>query len=150
MTPTKGVTRFVNVVAHRGFSGKYPENTEVAFLKAIGIGVDMIELDVRLSLDRALIVIHDATVDRTSDGTGRVSQMTRSEIKELDAGGWFDEEFEGLRFLTLDEALDLIGGSARLNVELKVADSNRQELVSLAVDCLERRAFETTSLTGEE
>ena len=141
MTPTKGETRLVNVVAHRGCSGRYPENTEVAFLKAIALGVDMIELDVRLSRDRALIVIHDATVDRTSDGTGRVGQMTRSEIKELDAGGWFAEEFEGLCFLTLDEALDLISGSARLNVELKVADSNRQELVSLAVDCLERRGI---------
>ena len=76
----------VKVVAHRGFSGRYPESTEIAFRKALELEVDAIEFDVHLAKDESLIVIHDGTVDRTSDGSGSVGEMTLSEIKALDAG----------------------------------------------------------------
>ena len=129
----------VKVVAHRGFSGRYPENTKVAFLKALELEVDAIEFDVYLAKDESLIVIHDGTVDRTSDGSGSVGEMTLSEIKGLDAGGWFDPTFEGQRLLTLQETLDLIGGKTRLNVHVKAYDHDRERVIGLTVKELERR-----------
>ena len=78
----------VRVVAHRGFSGIYPENTEIAFRRALELGVDTIEFDLRLTYDNHLVAIHDPTVDRTSDGSGAVSELTLEEIKALDAGSW--------------------------------------------------------------
>lgn len=135
----------VKVVAHRGFSGKYPESTEIAFRKALEFEVDMIEFDVHRAKDESLMVIHDSTVDRTSDGSGRVAEMTRSEIKELDAGSWFDETFRGQRFLTLQETLDLMTDAAstskkvRLNVHVKAYEHDRERVVTLTVQELERR-----------
>ena len=129
----------VKVVAHRGFSGKYPESTEIAFRKALALDVEMIEFDVHLAKDESLIVIHDGTVDRTSDGSGSVSEMTLSEIKALDAGGWFDPAFVGQRLLTLQETLDLIGGKVRLNVHVKAYDHGRERVVAMTVEELERR-----------
>ena len=120
----------VDVVAHRGFSGRFPENTAVAFNKALALDVEMIELDVHLAKDGSLIVIHDATVDRTSDGTGRVDALTLDEIKEMDAGTWFDPAFKGERFLVLGEALDLIGDRVRLNVHVKAYDETRMAVVT--------------------
>ena len=131
----------VKVVAHRGFSGKYPESTEIAFLKALALDVDMIEFDIHLSGDGELIVIHDPTVDRTSDGSGRIDQMTLTEIKALDAGSWFGETFRGQRFLTLQETLDLMEDKVRLNVHIKVCEHNREKAVSLTVQELKRRAL---------
>ncbi|MDP6051859.1 MAG: glycerophosphodiester phosphodiesterase family protein, partial [Candidatus Latescibacteria bacterium] len=84
----------IQVVAHRGFSGEYPENTVIAFDEALKLEVDMIELDIHLSRDHELIIIHDATVDRTSNGNGSVGNMTLSEIKRLDAGSWMDTGFK--------------------------------------------------------
>ena len=131
----------VTVCAHRGFSGKYPENTEIAFAKALELNVEMVELDVHLSRDEALIVIHDATVDRTSNGKGRIGQMTLDEIKALDAGGWLKPEFEGQRFPTLQEALDLMGGQVRLNIHIKAYDHDRPRVVERTVRELQRRAL---------
>ena len=106
-------------VAHRGASGNYPENTLMAFQKALEIGVDEIELDLYMTKDNHLIVMHDSTVDRTTDGTGAISDLTLGEIKTLDAGGVFDEQFRGERVPTWEEALELVQGKVRLNVHLK-------------------------------
>ena len=124
----------VNVVAHRGFSGKFPENTAIAFKEALALGVEMIELDVHLAIDGSLIVVHDATVDRTSDGTGRVDTLTLEEIKAMDAGSWFDPKFKGEQFLELEEALDLIGDQVRLNVHIKAYDETRMPVVTQTID----------------
>lgn len=129
----------VNVIAHRGFSAKYPENTEIAFLEAIALNVDMIEFDVQLSRDAALVVVHDPTIDRTSNGRGKIDQMTLSEIKALDAGSWFGDEFKGQCFLTLQQALDILDSGVRLNVHIKAYEHTRQQLVSLTVQELARR-----------
>ncbi len=131
----------VNVVAHRGYSGKYPENTEIAFREALALRVELIEFDVQLSRDEALIVSHDPTVDRTSDGSGEIARMTLSEIKALDAGSWFDRAFSGQRFLTLRETLDLMDDTVRLNVHVKASGHDRQKVVSLTVRELERRSL---------
>ena len=106
-------------VAHRGASGNYPENTLLAFQKALEIGVDEIELDLYLTKDDHLIIMHDSTVDRTTDGTGAISELTLAEIKALDAGGVFGEQFRGERVPTWEEALELVQGKVGLNVHLK-------------------------------
>ena len=129
----------VKVVAHRGFSGKYPENTEIAFREAIELGVEMIEFDVHLAKDGALIVIHDATVNRTSNGKGRIADMTLAEIKALDAGAWLKPEFAGQRFPTLQEALDLMGGKVRLNIHVKAYPNDAERLVPSVVRELQAR-----------
>lgn len=106
-------------VAHRGASGNYPENTLIAFQKALEIGVDEIELDLYLTKDDHLIIMHDSTVDRTTDGTGAISELTLAEIKTLDAGIAFGEQFQGERVPTWEEALELVQGKVGLNVHLK-------------------------------
>jgi glycerophosphoryl diester phosphodiesterase len=128
----EGEDPMVKVVAHRGYSARYPENTECAFRAALDLAVDAVELDVHLTSDQQLAVIHDPTVDRTTDGTGRMSQLTMAQIKRLDAGIRLDAQFSGQRVPTLQEALDLLAGKARLNIHLKAYDDTRHTLVELA------------------
>ena len=106
-------------VAHRGASGSYPENTLIAFQKALEIGVDEIELDLHSTRDGHLVVMHDAAVDRTTDGTGAIAELTLAEIKALDTGSAFGAQFRGERVPTWEEALDLVQGKVGLNVHLK-------------------------------
>jgi glycerophosphoryl diester phosphodiesterase len=107
------------IIAHRGYMARYPENTLAAFRAAMDAGVDMIELDVVLSKDRRLVVIHDDSLGRTTNGTGLVRDHTLTELKKLDAGSWFDSRFCGERLPTLEEVLDLVGGQVALNIEIK-------------------------------
>ena len=76
------------IIAHRGYRAKYPENTLASFKAALDAGAGMIELDVMLTKDRKMVVIHDATLERTTDGHGQVNGYTLKELKELDAGSW--------------------------------------------------------------
>ena len=100
-------------VAHRGFSGKYPENTLLAFRKAIEMGVDMIETDVRLSRDFQAIIIHDPKFNRTTNGQGRISSKNLSEIRT------FRTKERNQPIPTLEEVFPLIRGNTKLIVELK-------------------------------
>ena len=111
----------VYVAAHRGWSTLYPENTALAFKKAIEIGVDQIETDVRITLDGELVCIHDATVDRTTNGKGKVCEKTLAELKTLDAGSWKGAEFAGEKIPTFVEFLELMATrpDVRLLLELK-------------------------------
>lgn len=109
------------VVGHRGFRARYPENTLVSFQAAVDAGVQMVELDVHLTRDGELVVIHDDTVDRTTGGSGEVSKMTLAELKELDAGRWFDDRFTGERIPTLQEVFDGVGDRVKINIEIKFA-----------------------------
>lgn len=105
--------------AHRGASLYAPENTLPAFELAISQGADGVELDVQLSADGSLVVIHDETLDRTTSGTGKVADLTLAELKALDAGSW-RPGFAGVRIPTLSEALDLLAPTAlTVNIELK-------------------------------
>ena len=108
-------------IAHRGFSGIAPENTSIAFQKALELHPDAVELDVHLSKDGELIVIHDDTVDRTTNGKGKVAELTLSELKSFDAGSWFDKQYQGERIPTLKEALSLMRNKTIVAVELKAA-----------------------------
>ena len=107
-------------IAHRGFSGCYPENTLLAFEKAIEAGCDGIELDVHLSADGELVIIHDELLDRTTNGTGFVKDKTMRELLELDASGNFYGQYGINRIPTLTEYFELIRGRDILtNIELK-------------------------------
>jgi glycerophosphoryl diester phosphodiesterase len=106
-------------VAHRGASAYAPENTISAFRKAIEIGVDCIELDVHICRSGEVIVMHDDTLDRTTNLSGKISEMTLEEIRRADAGAWFDEEFRDEPVPTLEEALEFIGDEAVTVVEVK-------------------------------
>lgn len=114
--------------AHRGASARAPENTLPAFEEAIRLGVDYIECDVRLSADGAALVIHDATVDRTTDGHGAVAALSTGAIRRLDAGLWFAPRFRGTRVPTLEEALEATRGRCGLNIEIK-DDNGRSRLL---------------------
>ncbi|HYB20380.1 MAG TPA: glycerophosphodiester phosphodiesterase family protein, partial [Thermodesulfobacteriota bacterium] len=83
------------VIAHRGFSGAAPENTLAAFHQAIEAGSDMIELDIQLSKDGKIVVLHDDTLERTTNGRGRAVDFTLQELKAFDAGSWFGVQFSG-------------------------------------------------------
>lgn len=111
--------RPVMVIAHRGFSGIAPENTLIAFQKAIDIKADMVELDITFSKDRHIIVIHDETLDRTTNGTGKVIDYTLAQLRKLDAGSWFSPEYKGEPIPTLEEALYLLKGKILVNIEIK-------------------------------
>ena len=106
------------IIGHRGAAALEPENTLLSIKRAIDIGVDAVEIDVHLSKDRELVVIHDATVDRTTDGTGPVSSYTVQEIKRLDAG-------KGEAISTLQEVIDLIDKRVMLIIELKEKGAER-------------------------
>jgi glycerophosphoryl diester phosphodiesterase len=106
-------------MAHRGASGTFPENTLSAFRAAIDVKADMCELDVQLTRDGALVVIHDDTVDRTTDGTGEVAELTLAELKLLDAGAKFKNGAVKERIPTLDEVFAVTSGKCGLNIELK-------------------------------
>lgn len=108
------------IIAHRGASGHAPENTLSAFLLAAEMGADGIELDVHLTVDGEVVVIHNDTVNATTDGRGRVSEMALHELKALDAGGWYDARYAGERIPTLVEVFKAIGRRLLINVEIKV------------------------------
>ncbi len=108
------------VVGHRGAMGHAPENTMASFRKGAELGAPLLELDIHLSADGRLVVIHDDTVDRTTDGTGSVGDLTAERIGRLDAGSWHGPEFAGERVPMLDEVLDWARGRVGLVIELKL------------------------------
>ena len=106
------------IFAHRGASAHAPENTLAAFELALAQGADGIELDAKLSADGHVVVIHDATVDRTTDGQGRVKDMSLAELRSLDAGGFFAEQYRREKVPTLEEVFEALGKRMFVNVEL--------------------------------
>jgi glycerophosphoryl diester phosphodiesterase len=107
------------LVAHRGASALAPEHTIPAYEAALEAGADALELDVRLSADDQLVVIHDASLERTTDGRGLVREYTLQQLKRLDAGRWFGRAFRGQRIQTLSEVLERFRDRAAFAVELK-------------------------------
>jgi glycerophosphoryl diester phosphodiesterase len=116
------LNRVLNI-AHRGASGDYPENTLAAFAAAIQMGAVMCELDVHLTRDGVAVVIHDATINRTTDGKGSVAAMTLGELRQADAGIRSGSRFADERIPTLGEVFGLMAGRCGLNIELKGAGS---------------------------
>jgi len=113
----------VEMIAHRGFSAIAPENTLAAFSAAIQHQADSIEFDVQLSADRVPIIIHDSTVDRTTNGTGKVQEKTLEQLKALDAGSWFHPQFSAEKIPTLAEALNQMQGLQFIYAEVKQSEN---------------------------
>jgi glycerophosphoryl diester phosphodiesterase len=131
------------VIAHRGYSARFPENTLPAFEAAVAEGADMIELDVAASRDGHPVVIHDDTLERTTAGTGRVGDYTLAELKCLDAGSWMGPAFGGVSIPSLSEVFDALGGRVLVNVEIKPGglngDEGTRELIQRVIDCIRRK-----------
>jgi len=130
------------IIAHRGGSGHAPENTLTAFQTAIDQGADGIELDVHLSADGEVVVIHDSDLGRTTNGSGSVYQKLLSEIKQLDAGSWFDEGFSGEEVPTLSEVFELVGKQCLINIELKGPGLFRSKLPDKVVEIVRQYDLE--------
>jgi len=107
------------IMGHRGFQARYPENTMVSFLAAVDAGAQFVELDVTLTHDHQVAIMHDDTVDRTTDGQGRVSDFDLEALKRLDAGSWFHPRFTGETIPSLDEVLEKVAPRAHINIEIK-------------------------------
>lgn len=107
------------VIAHRGASGLAPENTLSAFQKALEIGVDRIEMDLRQTLDGEVVVLHDKTIVRTTNGWGSVRKLPLTKVKKYSAGSWFHHSFSNEKVPTFREVLELVDGKATLLLEVK-------------------------------
>lgn len=107
------------IIGHRGASAYHPENTMSAFRAAYEMGAEMIELDVTLSKDGIPVVIHDETLERTTNGKGKVSSFSLSELKKLDAGSWFSNTHRGEQIPTLEEVLEFARDKISVNIEIK-------------------------------
>lgn len=132
------------LIAHRGISAKAPENTLAAFELALKTpGIDMIELDVRLSKENEVIVLHDRTLQRTTTGNGPARNYTLDELKQYDAGSWFHPRFSSERIPTLREVFNLAQSNCWFDIEIK-SDFWHREPEGL----LERRVLETVAEAG--
>ena len=117
----------VKIIAHRGASAAAPENTLASFKEAVRVGADMIELDVRLSREGAVMVFHDPDLSRTTDGDGPVEKRRLAELRALDAGSWFSENFKGEGIPILEEVIRTIFSSRiELCIEIKI-DPGRED-----------------------
>ena len=130
------------IIAHRGDKTHAPENTLAAFKLAAEKGADAIEFDVQLTADRHVIVIHDQTIDRTTNGTGRVSRLALTDLRDLDAGAWFSEQFRGERVPTLDEVFEKVEKHLYMNVELKNYGTPYDDLVTKVVEQVKKHGVQ--------
>ena len=129
------------IIGHRGAMGHAPENTFASLKKGVELGADVLELDVHLSRDGILMVMHDDLVNRTTNGTGSISEMTLAELKKLDAGSWFGREFEGERIPTLDEVLAWASGRIDLVVEIKGRQKPQDGIERAVVDLVRQHGM---------
>ncbi len=107
------------LVAHRGGAGQGPENTIAAIVNALRLNVPVIEIDVQLSADRQLVLLHDPNLVRTTNSTGKVSELSAAQLARIDAGGHFHPGMSGEGIPTLDQAVEVIGGEAMLDIDIK-------------------------------
>jgi glycerophosphoryl diester phosphodiesterase len=130
------------IFAHRGSSVYAPENTMAAFTLAVQQQADAVELDVKLSADGQVVVMHDETVDRTTDGTGWVNALTLTELKRLDAGSKFNLAYHSEKIPTLAEVFEAVGNKIIINVELKNFASPIDDLPDKVVSLIKKHGLE--------
>lgn len=135
-------THTVAVIAHRGLPTVAPENTVAAFRKAVDLGVEMLEVDVQQTKDGRLVVLHDKTVDRTTDGEGELPDFTLAELKALDAGGWFGEAFRGERIPTLEEVVETLDATTLLLLEVKYGSPHQEGIEGRLIEFVRRHGLE--------
>ncbi|NMR95157.1 glycerophosphoryl diester phosphodiesterase, partial [Vibrio parahaemolyticus] len=125
------------LIGHRGVAGSYPENTKISIQAAIDLGLKWVEVDIQPTKDNVLVVCHDHTVNRCSNGQGRVDELTLEELKALDFGSWFSTDFSGEKILTLDELLTLATeNKLNLNIEVKVDNHPAEEVAQTLANAL--------------
>jgi glycerophosphoryl diester phosphodiesterase len=129
---------YTKVIAHRGFSGIAPENTLIAFQKALDLGVDYIELDVHQTKDNVIVVIHDEDIQRTTNGAGLVKEMTFAELQKYDAGIWRGPAFKGEKIPTLAQVLALVNGKTKLLIEIKDTFNEYEGIEERTLELIER------------
>ncbi len=130
------------IIGHRGACRYAPENTLASFKLAVEQGAPAIEFDVKLTRDNQVVVIHDPTVTRTTNGQGAVARLSLSEIKQLDAGSWFSEKFKGERIPTLAEVFDEVGIRVLMNIELTNYTTPSDSLVDRVVELVKEKDLE--------
>jgi len=141
MISHRNSTWYVNaplVIAHRGASLQAPENTLRAFCLAADLGADAIEMDAKLSADKRVVIHHDLTLERTTNGKGRVSSLRLSELKRLDAGIKFDISCSEERIPTLEEVIEVVGDRLLLNIELTNYASPFDNLPEVVIDIIRK------------
>lgn len=125
------------IIGHRGCAGYAPENTLEAIHTAADMGIDWVELDVKLTKDEVPIIFHDETLERTTNTSGNVAEKTYKELKELDCGSWYGESFIGVKIPTLEEAIEvLIDRGLGLNLEIKPCPGRERDTAEVALDLL--------------
>ena len=140
-------TSEITAIAHRGASSYAPENTFAAFDLAVKMGVGDIELDVQFTSDSHIIVIHDETLDRTTNSTGPVSELTLAQIQSLDAGSWFDKRFSDERIHTLNEVFDRYQDKLHFHIEIKSKEA--RGLASKTCDVIRQYGLtDSTTITS--
>ena len=128
-----------SLICHRGASAYAPENTNVSFHTAADMDAKWVEMDVTLTKDKIPVIFHDGVLERTTNGTGLIHDLTLEEVKKLDAGSWFSESFYDTNISTLEEALDVIlERDLSLNLEIKPAADQEKETSEIALDLITR------------
>jgi glycerophosphoryl diester phosphodiesterase len=122
------------VAGHRGDRSDAPENTMPAFEAAFASGLDVVETDVQLTADGYPVLLHDPTVDRTTDGSGAIEDLTLAQVQQLDAGSWFAPEFAGTRIPQLGEFLDLLAATPRTRALVELKDFWTREQIAGILD----------------
>lgn len=132
----------IRIISHRGIKNYYPENTLLSFTRALDYEIDGIEFDIHYTKDRKIAICHDATVDRTSNGTGKICDMTLAELKKLDFGAWMKPDFAGERIPTFDETLDLITPHLKPGFDILIEQKdNSDELTAEAIEIINKRGI---------
>lgn len=137
------------IIAHRGAAGEAPENTLASFKLAVEQECDAIELDIHLSADDEIVVCHDATIDRTTNGSGVIREMKVEELKQYDAGSWFSPKFKDEKIPLLEEVLDIIPKEVLINIEIKNIPMFYPEIEEKVLDLLiEKGRVETAIISS--
>lgn len=127
------------IIGHRGACGYAPENTLESIRTAAELGIEWVELDVKLTRDQVPVIFHDDTLDRTTNGHGPLAALDWDDLKQLEAGSWFADSFTGVRIPTLEEAVEtLIDLGLGLNLEIKPCPGREKETAEVALDTLSR------------
>ena len=141
----------VTVCAHRGASGTRPENTLPAFQQAIALECEMVEFDVRMTSDGHCTILHDQSVDRTTNGSGSMWELSLEQVKALDAGSSFDVSYAGETIPTLDELLDALPLSLELNIHVYPGPEDSEAIVrEVCRQIKDRGRFDTAFIAGSE
>ena len=130
--------REITVTGHRGAAGYAPENTMASVQKALDLGVDRIEIDIHQSKDSVVVVLHDESVDRTTNGEGIIADMSYDEIRRLDAGIFFSKEFEGEKIPSLEEVIILVNGRCDLVIEFKNGNDHYPRIEEHVIELLNK------------